>query len=165
MRGMDKIPAPHAHPRYSSQRFEPQPRFGRVDPAQQPDLVCWPIMAVRPRPVPWVFPAWRSTPPEIAMRILASPRISAALACLASRRDRRGGRGRIRRVGGQASRRRRERPGRPAVRHCRLLGGGAGLGGKRLMIIDRGAVVLLNFDPTVGHEQRDVRPCVVVSDP
>lgn len=29
----------------------------------------------------------------------------------------------------------------------------------------RGAVVLLNLDPTVGHEQRGLRPCVVVSDP
>lgn len=26
-------------------------------------------------------------------------------------------------------------------------------------------VVLLDLDPTVGHEQRGVRPCVVVSDP
>lgn len=31
--------------------------------------------------------------------------------------------------------------------------------------IDRGTVVLLALDPTVGHEQRGVRPCVVVSDP
>ena len=29
----------------------------------------------------------------------------------------------------------------------------------------RGAVVLVELDPTVGHEQRGVRPCVVVSDP
>ena len=33
------------------------------------------------------------------------------------------------------------------------------------MRLDRGAVVLLDLDPTVGHEQRGVRPCVVVSDP
>ncbi|MBI4540522.1 MAG: type II toxin-antitoxin system PemK/MazF family toxin [Gemmatimonadetes bacterium] len=26
-------------------------------------------------------------------------------------------------------------------------------------------VVLLDLDPTVGHEQRGVRPCIVVSDP
>src|SRR5207245_11356502 len=39
------------------------------------------------------------------------------------------------------------------------------LGGGRKMNIDRGAVVLLDLDPTVGHEQRGVRPCVVVSDP
>jgi mRNA-degrading endonuclease toxin of MazEF toxin-antitoxin module len=30
--------------------------------------------------------------------------------------------------------------------------------------LDRGTVVLLSLDPTVGHEQRGVRPCVVVSD-
>lgn len=29
----------------------------------------------------------------------------------------------------------------------------------------RGTIVLLGLDPTVGHEQRGVRPCVVVSDP
>ena len=33
------------------------------------------------------------------------------------------------------------------------------------MRLDRGAVVLVDLDPTVGHEQRGVRPCVVVSDP
>ena len=33
------------------------------------------------------------------------------------------------------------------------------------MRLDRGAVVLLDLDPTVGREQRGVRPCVVVSDP
>lgn len=33
------------------------------------------------------------------------------------------------------------------------------------MILERGAVVLLDLDPTVGHEQRGTRPCVVVSDP
>jgi mRNA interferase MazF len=31
--------------------------------------------------------------------------------------------------------------------------------------IERGSVVLVELDPTVGHEQRGVRPCVVVSDP
>jgi mRNA-degrading endonuclease toxin of MazEF toxin-antitoxin module len=31
--------------------------------------------------------------------------------------------------------------------------------------LERGTVVLLTLDPTVGHEQRGVRPCVVVSDP
>lgn len=30
---------------------------------------------------------------------------------------------------------------------------------------DRGTVVLLNLDPTLGHEQRGSRPCIVVSDP
>jgi mRNA interferase MazF len=29
----------------------------------------------------------------------------------------------------------------------------------------RGAVVVVGLDPTIGHEQRGVRPCVVVSDP
>jgi len=29
----------------------------------------------------------------------------------------------------------------------------------------RGAVVVVELDPTVGHEQHGVRPCVVVSDP
>lgn len=33
------------------------------------------------------------------------------------------------------------------------------------MKLDRGTVVLLDLDPTIGHEQRGVRPCVVVSDP
>ena len=33
------------------------------------------------------------------------------------------------------------------------------------MALKRGSVVLLGLDPTLGHEQRGVRPCVVVSDP
>lgn len=33
------------------------------------------------------------------------------------------------------------------------------------MILGRGAVVLVALDPTVGHEQHGVRPCVVVSNP
>lgn len=33
------------------------------------------------------------------------------------------------------------------------------------MRFDRGTVVLVELDPTVGHEQRGVRPCVAVSDP
>jgi mRNA interferase MazF len=33
------------------------------------------------------------------------------------------------------------------------------------MKIDRGTLVLVELDPTVGHEQRGVRPCVAVSDP
>lgn len=32
------------------------------------------------------------------------------------------------------------------------------------MSLERGRVVLVALDPTVGHEQRGVRPCVVVSD-
>jgi len=31
--------------------------------------------------------------------------------------------------------------------------------------LDRGTVVLVELDPTVGHEQRGVRPCLAVSDP
>lgn len=33
------------------------------------------------------------------------------------------------------------------------------------MTLGRGTVVLLDLDPTVGREQRGVRPCIVVSDP
>ena len=33
------------------------------------------------------------------------------------------------------------------------------------MKLDRGTVVLVELDPTVGHEQRGMRPCVAVSDP
>ena len=33
------------------------------------------------------------------------------------------------------------------------------------MKLDRGTVVLLELDPTVGHEQRGTRPCIAVSDP
>ena len=32
-------------------------------------------------------------------------------------------------------------------------------------MLDRGTVVLVELDPSVGHEQRGVRPCVAVSDP
>ena len=33
------------------------------------------------------------------------------------------------------------------------------------MRLARGTVVLIGLDPTRGHEQRGVRPCIVVSDP
>ena len=33
------------------------------------------------------------------------------------------------------------------------------------MRLGRGAVVVVELDPTVGHEQHGLRPCVVVSDP
>lgn len=33
------------------------------------------------------------------------------------------------------------------------------------MTLDRGTVVLVELDPTIGHEQRGIRPCVMVSDP
>lgn len=32
------------------------------------------------------------------------------------------------------------------------------------MTLDRGTVVLVELDPTVGHEQRGGRPCIAVSD-
>lgn len=32
------------------------------------------------------------------------------------------------------------------------------------MNVDRGSIVLVAPDPTVGHEQRGVRPCIAVSD-
>jgi len=31
--------------------------------------------------------------------------------------------------------------------------------------LDRGTVILVELDPTVGHEQGGVRPCIAVSDP
>lgn len=33
------------------------------------------------------------------------------------------------------------------------------------MTFDRGTVVLVELDPTVGHEQRGLRPCITVSNP
>lgn len=33
------------------------------------------------------------------------------------------------------------------------------------MRLERGTVVLVALDPTIGHEQRGVRPCIVISDP
>lgn len=33
------------------------------------------------------------------------------------------------------------------------------------MTLDRGTVVLVELDPTIGHEQRGVRPCIAISDP
>lgn len=33
------------------------------------------------------------------------------------------------------------------------------------MKLGRGAVIVVELDPTLGREQRGVRPCVVVSDP
>ena len=45
------------------------------------------------------------------------------------------------------------------------MGGREGLEGAVAMRLERGTVVLVDLDPTVGHEQTNVRPCVVVSDP
>ncbi|MEX2529119.1 MAG: type II toxin-antitoxin system PemK/MazF family toxin [Gemmatimonadota bacterium] len=33
------------------------------------------------------------------------------------------------------------------------------------MRLQRGTVALVTLDPTVGHEQRGTRPCILVSDP
>ncbi len=33
------------------------------------------------------------------------------------------------------------------------------------MKLGRGAIVVVELDPTFGHEQHGVRPCIVVSDP
>ena len=33
------------------------------------------------------------------------------------------------------------------------------------MKLGRGSVIVVELDPTLGHEQHGVRPCVVVSDP
>lgn len=33
------------------------------------------------------------------------------------------------------------------------------------MTLGRGTVVLVELDPTIGHEQRGLRPCITVSDP
>lgn len=33
------------------------------------------------------------------------------------------------------------------------------------MKLGRGAVIVVELDPTLGHEQHGVRPCIVVSDP
>lgn len=33
------------------------------------------------------------------------------------------------------------------------------------MRLGRGAIVVVELSPTVGHEQQGVRPCIVVSDP
>lgn len=33
------------------------------------------------------------------------------------------------------------------------------------MKLGRGVIVVVELDPTIGHEQKGVRPCVIVSDP
>ena len=33
------------------------------------------------------------------------------------------------------------------------------------MDLVRGAIVLVSLDPTRGHEQRGIRPCVIITDP
>ena len=33
------------------------------------------------------------------------------------------------------------------------------------MLLIRGTIVLISLDPTLGHEQKGFRPCVVITDP
>ena len=40
-----------------------------------------------------------------------------------------------------------------------------GLGGRSGLKLGRGSVVVVELDPVIGHEQRGVRPCIIVSDP
>src|SRR5205814_1485638 len=54
---------------------------------------------------------------------------------------------------------------RPQRRQGDSLGLRRRLGGRPRVKLSRGAVVIVELDPTIGHEQRGVRPCVVVSDP
>ena len=42
---------------------------------------------------------------------------------------------------------------------------GRRLGRATRVRIERGVIVLLDLDPTLGHQQRGTRPCVIVSDP
>jgi mRNA interferase MazF len=39
------------------------------------------------------------------------------------------------------------------------------MGGGERVKLGRGAIVVVELDPTFGHERHGVRPCVVVSDP
>jgi mRNA interferase MazF len=39
------------------------------------------------------------------------------------------------------------------------------MGGGPQVTLRRGAVVAVELDPVIGHEQRGVRPCILVSDP
>src|SRR5688572_31077628 len=45
------------------------------------------------------------------------------------------------------------------------MGRGRGLARGIGMNIDRGTAVLVELDPSLGHEQRGLRPCIAVSDP
>ena len=49
---------------------------------------------------------------------------------------------------------------------CATAGGTTrGVSGSRVVRLGRGTIVLVTLDPTLGHEQQGVRPCVVVTDP
>src|SRR5579885_983546 len=50
-------------------------------------------------------------------------------------------------------------------RQAGAVGSRRGLGGGACVRFGRGTVIVVELDPTVGREQRGVRPCVVVSDP
>lgn len=39
------------------------------------------------------------------------------------------------------------------------------MAGNRIVNLERGRVVLVDLEPTLGHEQRGTRPCIAVSDP
>lgn len=39
------------------------------------------------------------------------------------------------------------------------------MGGEQAVKLSRGSVVLLSLDPAMGHEQKGLRPCLVISDP
>jgi mRNA interferase MazF len=39
------------------------------------------------------------------------------------------------------------------------------MGGEEAVRLERGTIVLVDLEPTLGRERRGVRPCVVVSDP
>ena len=45
------------------------------------------------------------------------------------------------------------------------MGAGKGMEGAARVKPGRGTVVLVELDPTIGDEQRGMRPCVIVSDP
>ena len=45
------------------------------------------------------------------------------------------------------------------------MGSRRGLGGRWRLKLGRGSVVVVELDPVIGHEQRGVRPCIIVSDP
>ena len=47
----------------------------------------------------------------------------------------------------------------------RPLGSWGGLGGRARVRIRRGTIVVVELDPTLGHEHHGIRPCIVVSDP
>src|SRR6266700_3442424 len=55
--------------------------------------------------------------------------------------------------------------GRQQGRQGGSVGFRQGLGGGAQVKLSRGTVIVVELDPTLGHEQRGVRPCILVSDP